>query len=51
MAIAPGCASAGDLVDNAVKYLGDQPHPRVEIGARRDGAEIVFYGPRQRHGH
>jgi len=32
-----------NLVDNAVKYLGDQPHPRVEIGARRDGGEIVFY--------
>ncbi|MFQ6041308.1 MAG: ATP-binding protein, partial [Candidatus Poribacteria bacterium] len=32
-----------NLVDNAVKFMGDQPDPRVEIGARRDGEETVFY--------
>jgi len=32
-----------NLVDNAVKYMGDQPHPRIEIGARRAGAETVCY--------
>jgi PAS domain S-box-containing protein len=32
-----------NLVDNAIKYMGAQPHPRVEIGARRDADEQVFY--------
>ena len=32
-----------NLVDNAVKFMGDQPHPRVEIGARRGGKETVLY--------
>ena len=32
-----------NLLDNAVKYMGDQPHPRVEIGMRYDGAERAFY--------
>ncbi len=32
-----------NLVDNAVKYMGDQPEPRLEIGVRQDGAETVFY--------
>jgi GAF domain-containing protein/HAMP domain-containing protein len=32
-----------NVVDNAVKYMGDQPHPRVEIGVRQDGDEMVFY--------
>ncbi len=32
-----------NLLDNAVKYIGDQLHPRVEIGVRRDGPETVFY--------
>jgi PAS domain S-box-containing protein len=32
-----------NLVDNAVKYMGDQPEPRVEIGMRCDGDEKVFY--------
>jgi signal transduction histidine kinase len=31
-----------NLVDNA-KFMGDQPHPRVEIGARQDPGEVVFY--------
>ncbi len=32
-----------NLVDNAVKFLGDQPKPRIEIGMRRDGDETVFF--------
>ncbi|MGB0129789.1 MAG: PAS domain S-box protein, partial [Rhodocyclaceae bacterium] len=32
-----------NLVDNAVKFLGDQPAPRVEIGAEERGGEIVLY--------
>ncbi len=32
-----------NLIDNAVKYLGDQPRPRVEIGSRRDGNETVCF--------
>ena len=32
-----------NLLDNAVKYMGDQPRPRVEVGGRSDGAQIVFW--------
>jgi signal transduction histidine kinase len=32
-----------NLVQNGVKFMGDQPAPRVEIGARRDGDELVHY--------
>jgi PAS domain S-box-containing protein len=32
-----------NLVDNAVKFMGDQPEPCIEIGARREGEETVFY--------
>lgn len=32
-----------NLLDNAIKFLGDQPDPRVIIGARKTGAEPVFY--------
>lgn len=32
-----------NLVTNAIKYMGDQPEPRIEIGARRDGSEVVCY--------
>jgi signal transduction histidine kinase len=31
------------LIDNAVKYMGDEPRPKIEIGARQDGDEIVCY--------
>ncbi len=31
------------LLDNAVRYLGDQPAPRVEVGLERDGQDHVFY--------
>jgi signal transduction histidine kinase len=32
-----------NLIDNAAKYMGDQPQPRIEIGSRRDGDETVYY--------
>jgi two-component system, chemotaxis family, sensor kinase Cph1 len=32
-----------NLVDNAVKYMGDQPHPRVEIGVRSEATKTVIY--------
>ncbi len=30
-----------NLIDNAVKFMGDQPDPHIEITARRDGQAIV----------
>jgi len=32
-----------NLVDNAVKFMGEQPHPRVEIGFKTQGEETVFF--------
>lgn len=32
-----------NLLDNAAKFMGDQPNPRVEVGVRRDGGEMIFY--------
>ena len=32
-----------NLLDNAVKYLGDQPDPRIEIGAVAEGGEVVLF--------
>ena len=32
-----------NLVDNACKFMGDQPQPRIEIGARQSEAGPVFY--------
>jgi PAS domain S-box-containing protein len=32
-----------NLVDNAVKFMGDQPNPRVEIGVEKAGEENVFF--------
>ncbi len=31
------------LVDNAVKFMGDQPTPRVEVGACRQGREVLCH--------
>jgi PAS domain S-box-containing protein len=31
-----------NLIDNAVKFMGDQPRPQVEIGARRQGRGEVL---------
>jgi signal transduction histidine kinase len=32
-----------NLVENAVKFLGAQPRPRIQIGARRDGDQTVLF--------
>lgn len=32
-----------NLVENAVKYMGDQADPRIVIGARSDAGETVFF--------
>ena len=32
-----------NLLGNAAKFMGDQPHPRVEVGVRRDSNQVVFY--------
>ena len=32
-----------NLVENACKFVGDQPKPRVEIGVEPRGAETVFF--------
>ena len=32
-----------NLVDNAIKFMGDQPNPRVEIGVEKPGAETMFF--------
>ena len=32
-----------NLIDNAVKFMGEQPEPRIEIGARQDDQQVVCY--------
>lgn len=32
-----------NLIENAVKYRGDQAHPQIEIGATQRGRDVVFY--------
>ena len=32
-----------NLVDNAVKFMGDEPAPRVEIGVEQTGEELVLH--------
>ena len=32
-----------NLIENAAKHMGDQPRPRIEIGVRRQGDELVCY--------
>jgi signal transduction histidine kinase len=32
-----------NLIDNAAKYMGDQPRPLIEIGGQDNGDEAVFY--------
>ncbi len=36
-------AVAQNLLENAVKYMGGQEAPYVEVGTRRDGEESVFF--------
>ena len=32
-----------NLIDNAVKHMGKQPEPRIEIGTRQENGEDVYY--------
>ncbi len=32
-----------NLIENAVKYMGEQAAPRIEIGARLDGEELQYF--------
>jgi signal transduction histidine kinase len=32
-----------NLIENSVKYMGSQPHPRIEIGHKLDGLRSVFF--------
>jgi signal transduction histidine kinase len=32
-----------NLVENSMKYMGDQPHPEIEIGKRLDGENTVLF--------
>ncbi len=32
-----------NLVENAIKFMGDQPHPKIEIGVRYDRDQPVFF--------
>ncbi len=32
-----------NLIDNAVKFMGPQPAPHIEVGARRQEGEVVYY--------
>jgi PAS domain S-box-containing protein len=32
-----------NLIENAIKYMGDQPRPRIEIGAEERAEGLVFY--------
>jgi PAS domain S-box-containing protein len=32
-----------NLIGNAFKFSAKRAHPRIEIGAQRDGAEVVYY--------
>lgn len=32
-----------NLIDNAAKYMGNQPNPQIEIGARISGGETVIF--------
>jgi PAS domain S-box-containing protein len=32
-----------NLIDNAAKFMGDEPAPRIRIGARRVGEDLAFF--------
>lgn len=32
-----------NLIDNAIKFMGNQPEPRIEIGGWRGSGEVVFF--------
>ncbi len=31
-----------NLIENAIKFMGEQPEPRINVGWRQDGDEVVF---------
>jgi len=32
-----------NLLDNAAKFMGDQPEPRIDIGVKLDGTQTIFF--------
>lgn len=32
-----------NLIENSIKFMGDQSNPQIEIGARDDGLEVICY--------
>ncbi|MBN1763169.1 MAG: response regulator [Methanomicrobia archaeon] len=32
-----------NLIENGIKFMGDQPHPKIEIGSRTEDKETVFF--------
>lgn len=32
-----------NLVENAVKFMGEQQEPKISVGARRESSEVVFF--------
>lgn len=32
-----------NLIENGIKYMGDQPDPKIEVGWRKDDKEVVFF--------
>ena len=32
-----------NLIENSIKYMGDQAHPKIEIGHRKDEEETIFF--------
>ena len=32
-----------NLIENSINYMGEQPHPKIEIGYRADEGESVFF--------
>ncbi len=32
-----------NLLDNAAKFIGDQPEPRIDVDARQDGPQPIFF--------
>jgi signal transduction histidine kinase len=32
-----------NLIENSMKYMGDQAHPKIEVGHRKDEEETIFF--------
>lgn len=32
-----------NLIENSMKFMGDQPHPRIEIGAKKNDGETILF--------